>query len=58
MKAATVSSGRSESESSRAVADESSMDVEGGERRNQKFDRTEHQATNRDENINGRVTNG
>ena len=45
MKAATVdaSSGRSQSESSFAVADESMMDVEGEERRIQKFDRTEHQ---------------
>ena len=60
MEAATVdaSSGRSQSESSRAVADESRMDVEGEERRIQKFESTEQQTTNNDENINGGVTNG
>ena len=45
MNAATVdaSSGRSQSESSRAVADESRTDFGRRERRIQKFDRTEHQ---------------
>ena len=48
---AVASSGSSRMESSRAVADESRMDVEGEERRTQKFDRTEHKAKKCDENI-------
>ena len=63
MKAATAvaSSGRSQMESSRAVAetptqnsvaDKSRMDVEGEERRIQKFESTEHQAKNCPEHIN------
>ena len=71
MKAATVAarSSGSQMEDSRAVAetptrrnsvaDGSRMDVEEErERRIQKFERTEHQTTNSDENINGGVTNG
>ena len=61
--AAVASSGSSELEDSRAVAetptqnsvaDESRMDVEGEERRIQKFESTEHQTTNNDENIDGK----
>ena len=53
MKAATAvaSSGSSRMESSRAVADESRMDVEGEERD------TEHKAKNYDENIMGKAAN-
>ena len=60
MKAATAvaSCGSSQMESRRAVADESRMDVEGEERRIQKFGSTEHQETNNDKSINGRDTNG
>ena len=60
MKAATAvaSSGSSQMESTRAVADESRMDLEGDERRIQKLESTKHQETNNDKSINGRVTNG
>ena len=61
MKAVTAvaSSGSSQMESSRAVADESRMACRGRrERRIQKFDRTEHQAKNLDGNIDGGVTGG
>ena len=57
MKAATAlaSSGSSQMASSRVVADESRMDVEGEERdESQKFDRGEHKAKNFDENIMGK----
>ena len=60
---AAASSGRSQMEGGHAVAvtpkqqnettDESRMDVEGEERQVQKFDTTEHQTTNHDENIDG-----
>ena len=51
MKAATAvaSSDSSQMESSRAVTDESRVDVEGEERRIQKFRSTEHQETSNDE---------
>ena len=60
MKAVTVAASNSSSqrESSRAVADESRIYVEVEERRIQKFEGTEHQTTNNDENIDGGVTNG
>ena len=61
MKAATVdaSSGRSQTEGSRAVTDESRMDAEEEERATSpEVRQSERQAKNRDENINGGVTNG
>ena len=58
---AVASSGSSQMDSSRAfadtptkqssMADESRMDVEGEERRIQKFESTEHQKTNCDEAV-------
>ena len=50
---AAASSGSSQMERSFAVADESRVDVEGEERRIQKFDSIEDQTTNCDENIVG-----